>query len=213
MAPYAEARLWTTPNVLSLVRLPMAAAVWAVAPRPAATLALVGLAGLTDGLDGLAARRRRGRLAAAGVPPRVLEAEARLGGWLDPVCDKAFVLSALTALARAHRVPAWVGAMLTARELLLAPAFVNYRRLRRAGRIAPMDFTAGAWGKATTYLQLVALAQLALGVGRVRPVAAAAGLAGFVAALQYGIRGLEALRDPGGRGSRGADLRSAGCRG
>ncbi|HEU4533954.1 MAG TPA: CDP-alcohol phosphatidyltransferase family protein, partial [Polyangiaceae bacterium] len=70
---------------MSLSRIGLGGALWLVEPRPLPLLALMGAAALSDLLDGWMARRARG-----GAPP---PPGGGRGAWLDPLCDKAFVLS------------------------------------------------------------------------------------------------------------------------
>lgn len=75
------------PNVLSGLRLAAALPVaWLIGHGDAAwALALFVLGSASDGLDGWLARRYGW--------------QSRIGGWLDPLADKAFVLAASVALA------------------------------------------------------------------------------------------------------------------
>ena len=99
------------PNVLSLGRLLVAPVlIWLLTdsgPRAAAIGAVIFLlACLSDWLDGYLARTR-------GLT-------TQLGKFLDPLADKVLVISALVMLAampEGPRVPAWMVAIIAAREL------------------------------------------------------------------------------------------------
>lgn len=89
------------------------------------TLALLGLAGATDLLDGIAARR--------------LDQVSRLGRVLDPLADKIFLLSACAALVAWGSFPAWLlllqlvrdaailgaGALLLRRRQVMSPSLAG----------------------------------------------------------------------------------------
>src|SRR5262245_36877516 len=85
-------------NLLSLARLPLAVmfAVVLSAPwgGPWAALGVLALAGLTDALDGMFARRAEARRTGAHGPV----SPAGTGSWLDPICDKLFVGGVLGAI-------------------------------------------------------------------------------------------------------------------
>jgi len=157
-------------HLLTLSRIPIAIAlgfvhgIWAVA--------LVGLAALTDTLDGTLARwlARRGR-----TTPDI-------GGWLDPLVDKLFV--AIVVVALIPRVEPATLLLLGARELLMVPVGIVY--LARHVRIRELH--ADVFGKLATVAQLGALA-IVLGLPAYGLLAAAiAGGLGIVAAIHYAVR-------------------------
>jgi phosphatidylglycerophosphate synthase len=90
--------IFSLPNLLTLSRLPMAALVWLVAPWAWALGLLMATAALSDMLDGWFARRMRARRKAHGLPTRGLGEKGGRGAWLDPLCDKAFVISVVAAV-------------------------------------------------------------------------------------------------------------------
>jgi phosphatidylglycerophosphate synthase len=123
-------------------------------------------AGLSDMLDGFVARRTG--------------SDSRVGGWLDPVCDKVFIVGALVAVCVEHRPPAWLVLLALTRELLVVPLTLVH--LSTPGRAArDVEFRARPAGKATTVLQFVLL--LALVTDRMDIAAAIAAVTGLVGAL------------------------------
>jgi phosphatidylglycerophosphate synthase len=99
--------LGAPPNLVSLLRLglvPVAIFLLAAERRPAAALVLVAMV-VTDGLDGLIARRT-GRITA-------------LGKILDPVADKLAIDSLLATLALRGEFPAWALAAVLARDVAI----------------------------------------------------------------------------------------------
>jgi phosphatidylglycerophosphate synthase len=155
-------------HVLTLSRIPIAIAMfWA---SGLLAVALVGLAALTDTLDGNVARwlKRRGHT------------RPDIGGWLDPLVDKLFVVIVVIALGT--KVDPLLLALIATREVLLVPISVAW--LIKHGTLDHVH--ADAIGKAATVVQMVALA-IVLGwptIGFYAAVGAA--LLGFAAAVHYG---------------------------
>jgi cardiolipin synthase len=173
--------LWgvgSLPHWLSLVRVPLAVAVWLAPERPLYLFAMLALSGLSDWLDGMAARWLRPRELRRGVPQAELDARSTVGAWLDPLSDKAFVLSAVGAVYVAYQPPLALLLLVATRDLLLAPLLVIYR-------LVPWlwerhQFTARWPGKLTTVVQFVALALVVLRSPLFEPLAwIAAGLGVF----------------------------------
>lgn len=137
-------RVWTVPNALSLVRLLLVPvfAVTVLADHVWPALGLLVVAGLTDFLDGVIARR--------------FDQISRLGQLLDPTADRLYILVTLIALGVLHDLPWWIIALLVARDLLLA---VQIPILARHG-YGPLQVHAA--GKAATFLFMVAFPLLLL---------------------------------------------------
>ncbi len=137
------------PNLFSFARLALAPYVFALLWRRDYRLALVlfGVAGLTDWLDGLFARR--------------FATTSRLGAVLDPVADKVLLSGSFLVLALTGAIETWVAVLVIGRDLLIllfaAGAFL-FSKTRR-------DFPPSAWGKASTVVQvafvLAVVAQIA----------------------------------------------------
>ena len=90
-------------------------------------LTVFGLAGITDGLDGLIARRSGQK--------------TTLGAWLDPMADKlllttTFVVLTLPNLGLANRLPVWLTVLIISRDvvIVLTVAIVNLAIGRRTFR-------------------------------------------------------------------------------
>jgi len=137
--------LWTLPNILSLLRI---AAVpfflWAMIDRqPLAALILFAAAGLTDFLDGLAARS--------------LGLRSALGAVLDPAADKllmtaAYVACALPALSRPNALPLALVLTVIGRDAAIGLGALILRRLK-----STKSFKPSLWGKISTVLQMSCL--------------------------------------------------------
>lgn len=151
--------LWIA-HALTLLRVPLAVlvAIDGAHDRALAVAAIVAAAA-SDAADGNVARflKRRGHT------------RFDIGGWLDPLADKIFVLLVLVAVVRRTDSLAF-GVLVGARELLFVPLAAAYFALR-GRRHAPLH--ADAVGKLATIAQFVAVA-LALGLADPRPAFAAA---------------------------------------
>jgi cardiolipin synthase len=186
--------IFTVPNALTLVRLPLAAAVWIAPERPLWLVAVLVAAGLSDVLDGRIARAIRRRRIARGRDPGVAGQAQAMGAWLDPLCDKLFVVSALTAVAIFYQPP-WLVVLLAAtRELFLVPFALAYWRARRLRHRLRFDFRAGRLGKATTAVQFATVAAILFWPPAALPLAIGASAVGFLAAIRYLSRALVTLR-------------------
>jgi len=139
---------WTIPNVLTVFRLlaaPLLAVAFLTLARPWAdwvALALFVGASATDYVDG--------RLA------RAWGQQTRFGAMLDPIADKAMVLSALLVLALLSGPNPWI--ILPAVAILLREVFVSGLREflgADAGRLAVTRLA-----KWKTFIQMIAIALL-----------------------------------------------------
>ena len=95
------------------------------------------LASLTDKLDGYIARSRN--------------QVTTFGKFLDPLADKILVLTAMVLLVELGKIPAWIPAIVLAREFLVS----GYRLLavEKGGKV----IAASIWGKLKTVTQMFAL--------------------------------------------------------
>jgi cardiolipin synthase len=111
-------------------------------------LAVFAAAGITDGLDGIIARRSGQK--------------TTLGAWLDPMADKlmlvsAFVVLTLPNLGLANKLPIWLTALVISRDvgIVVTVAIINLAVGRRT-------FTPSIFGKIATgvYIFTVSFAML-----------------------------------------------------
>jgi CDP-diacylglycerol--glycerol-3-phosphate 3-phosphatidyltransferase/cardiolipin synthase len=165
------------PNVLSLLRLPLAAAFPFAARSRGSAMVVLGLAGLTDVFDGWLARRS-GQVTTTGAV-------------LDPIADKVFALSVVATLVSRGKLPAWGIAALLTREILEAPLLawvLLVRSPRRADDVA--GYRSNVPGKVATVAQFAAV-MAAIEAPALLPAAlAAAAAAGAVAGVAYWTREL-----------------------
>jgi len=141
-------RIWTVPNIISVVRLAgVPLFLWLVLGPEADAAALVVLmvAGFTDYLDGWLARR--------------LDQFSKLGEILDPVADRLYILAVVIGLYLRDIIPWWVALALPLRDLLLW-GLVPILRTRGFSAL-PVHFL----GKAATFNLLYAFPLLLLGEG------------------------------------------------
>jgi phosphatidylglycerophosphate synthase len=113
-----KAPFLTLPNLLTLSRIPLGALVWLRPLDPVFVLGIMTLAGITDVLDGWVERRRH--------PGSTAETA---GAWLDPLCDKIFILSVLLAITVAGSLPLWLVPLIALREILQTLVAVGSRTL------------------------------------------------------------------------------------
>ena len=132
----------TIPNVLTALRglaaAPIVVAILGGHFRIA--LALVFLAGVSDGADGMLARR--------------LNQSSNVGRLLDPIADKTLLIATFVAISLPgfgfEPLPWWLAALVIARDVAIVLAgWVIYRRTGFSG------FTPTLLGKINTVLELV----------------------------------------------------------
>ena len=160
-------------HVLTLVRLPLAIAIALAYGQPAIVVVLIVAAAASDAADGNVARwlQRRGR-----TTPDI-------GGWLDPLVDKIFVVIVLATIVW-HTREVTVVALIAARELLLVPLLAIYL----ASHKDHPRLQADPIGKVATIAQFLALAiAVAEPSWALWPALLAAGL-GFAAVAHYVVR-------------------------
>lgn len=144
----AARRVWTLPNLLSMLRLAgVPLFLWLVLGPEADgwALAVLAISGVTDFLDGYLARR--------------LRQTSVIGQVLDPVADRLYILAVVVGLALREVIPWWVAVILPLRDLLLW-GLVPVLRTRGYSAL-PVHFL----GKAATFNLLYAFPLLLLGDG------------------------------------------------
>ncbi len=135
--------LWL-PNFISLLRLGAAPFIaWLLYTESFRTALFVLLAaGLTDWLDGWAARK--------------VGATDQLGVILDPLADKVLIVTVFIAMGLLRLVPLWLFVMAIARDLVIVTGALLLRLLRNRSKFLPSML-----GKVSTFFQIV-VALLAL---------------------------------------------------
>lgn len=104
-------RLWTVPNLISMLRLVMVPvfAYLIFTERDIAAIIVLMVAGATDWLDGYIARK--------------FNQLSRYGRLLDPAADRLYIFVTLVGLAYRDIIPWWLVAIIAARELVLVLAW------------------------------------------------------------------------------------------
>ena len=142
--------LFTLPNVITFGRLcAVPAAVWLIVQHrlDLAFLVFVG-AGVSDAVDGWLAR--------------VLHARSQLGAILDPIADKALLVSVYVTLAAIGVLPDWLAILVVFRDLVIVGGVILLFVMGQPPVIKPLLIS-----KLNTALQigLAALALLLAGFG------------------------------------------------
>ncbi len=134
--------VFTPANQLTLLRMLMIPAfvIMVIYGQFGSALCVFVLAGITDGLDGLLARR---------------SGKTTLGAWLDPMADKlllvtTFIVLTLPGLGLANRLPIWLTVLIISRDvgIVLTVAIVNFAVGRRT-------FQPSIYGKTATATYIV----------------------------------------------------------
>ncbi len=184
----------TLPNLLTLVRIPLAAAVWLVTHQPVWLIVVMVAAAVSDLADGRFARAIRAHRIRQGVDHGLLGEAGGIGSWLDPLCDKLFVISLLAAIYFSHRPGVLVVALIATRELFLVPLVLFYKLIPRDRRKMRFDFRAGLVGKLATVGQFAAVAAIVMAPDRVMLLAIVAGVTGGLAVIHYVKRAAFAMQ-------------------
>lgn len=141
-----ENRIWTIPNLLSLLRLlgvPIFFYLIVGPHRDGLALFVLFISGFTDWLDGYLARK--------------LQQFSRIGELLDPLADRLYTLAALFALYFREVLPVFVVVALLARDIAMTIILLRLKQRGITG--VPVHFV----GKAATMNLLYALPLVLLG--------------------------------------------------
>jgi cardiolipin synthase (CMP-forming) len=148
-SPLAADRVWTIPNLLSLLRLlGVPVFLWLVLGPHANgwAFAILAFSGVSDYADGKIARR--------------FNQSSRLGALLDPAADRLYIVATIVALTIRGILPLWLSIAIAARDVLLVATVPVLRRLGY-GFALPVNFA----GKAATLNLLYAFPLLLVSVG------------------------------------------------
>ena len=142
MESRAEEKFWNVPNLITLTRIALVPVFVLMLFQKQAfgALLIIFLAGLSDILDGFAARRWHQR--------------TKVGTLIDPLADKillstAFILLAVRSLGFAYVIPLWLMAAVIARDFIILAGGVVIFLIRGRREFPPTVF-----GKASTVLQV-----------------------------------------------------------
>ncbi len=114
------------PNIITIVRMLLVPlTVWLIISEAygAAFLSFM-VAGISDGVDGYIARR--------------YDLRTELGAHLDPVADKALLVSIYVTLGFMKVLPAWLVIVVVTRDVMIVGAFLIAQMMERPVKIAPV---------------------------------------------------------------------------
>ncbi len=135
----------TIPNLITIARLFLVPLIIVAIVNGQWALAFAGfvVAGVSDAVDGYLARH-------CGMA-------SELGAWLDPLADKALIVSIYVTLAIVGAIPVWLVVIVAARDIMIVSAVILSWLLHRPLAIRPFVVS-----KLNTAAQ-IAYAALALG--------------------------------------------------
>lgn len=168
-------RVLTVPNQLTFLRLAFLPIILIlmIYDRYDLALAVLAIAGLTDALDGLLARRLNQRTA--------------LGAYLDPIADKLMLSSAFVVLALKGKIHWWLTIIVLCRDVMIltiAAAIILVSGYRR--------FPPSIYGKATTFVEILLVFVVVTDAAFPRPILAESHVVlGYCVAALTVISGLQ----------------------
>ena len=180
------------PNLLSAARVPLALAFPLSAGNAGHALGILGFAGLTDVLDGWAARK--------------LGQATPVGALVDGVADKVFAASVLGTLVATRMLTPGAALLLATRELGELPLAVRVLTSKRA-RLTEIDRKANRLGKVATALEFATVLAVIANVRAKNALLAATAVCGAAAAATYWFREIRAVHHE--RTGAGASSRRA----
>ena len=125
------------PNILSIARIGLVPWLLVLLQAQQYTLSLVVfvVAGITDGLDGFIAKR--------------FNAQTNLGAILDPLADKALLVSAYVMLSIMELVPFWLMVVVVFRDVVIVGGYLIMRLSFDSIEMRPLLIS-----KANTFIQI-----------------------------------------------------------
>jgi len=116
----------TLPNLISLARLlAVPVVIWAIlAEEMALAFWLFIAAGVSDAIDGYLARRSGARTV--------------VGGFLDPLADKALLVSVYITLGRAGHLPLWLVILVVSRDVLIIGGAIVFHTITQSLKPEPL---------------------------------------------------------------------------
>ncbi len=126
------------PNLITALRIALVVplCLLVLAGRFPQALLIAALAGLSDALDGLLAKR--------------FGWQSWIGGMLDPIADKLLLTAAFVTLAMTEAIPAWLTVLVVGRDLIIVAGAVAYHLL--VGRFQATPTRLSKW---TTAVQIL----------------------------------------------------------
>ncbi len=163
----SRASLWTVPNAVSASRFALAVGFLA-AEGTGVRVALLGLASLTDVLDGWLARRAR--------------MASRLGALIDPVADRVFALAVLARFVMGGELSLWQAGVLFFRDIM---TLIGWFTARSVAWLRAIPFQARWLGKAVTVGQALTFVAVLLAPSTVMALVIVVGVLGVASTVDY----------------------------
>jgi cardiolipin synthase len=116
----------TIPNLITIARLiivPIVIVMIMQGRWPAAFVLFV-VAGVSDAVDGFIARR--------------FDMRSEFGAYIDPIADKALLMSIFVTLAAAGVLPSWIAIVVVSRDLMIVSAVLLSWVMERPVEIKPL---------------------------------------------------------------------------
>lgn len=167
MSPPRSPFLTALPNLISLARLlAVPLVVWLIIQdRYGLAFWVFAAAGVSDALDGFIAKQFGLRTV--------------IGGFLDPLADKALLMSVYVALGYRGQVDAWLVILIVSRDILIIGGAILYQTLTQSLTMQPLLISKINTGAQIAFATLL-LAKLGLDISTDYGIVAAASI--FVAA-------------------------------
>jgi cardiolipin synthase len=178
------------PNIISFLRLLLTIpVVWALLEGEFnVALIIFFIAGVSDALDGFLAKR--------------LHWQSRLGGLLDPLADKALLVSSFLCLGGLGLLPPWLVALVIGRDVLIVTGALVY-----SVQIEQLNAEPSLISKLNTLLQIVLVLLVVVNhglyvmpqwimLGLILSVTATTALSGIAYVFEWGKRAADKYQNP-----------------
>src|SRR5215210_6171829 len=125
-APTLPPASMTVPNLITIARLIMVPLVIVMIGqgRWMTAFVLFVAAGVSDGVDGYIAKR--------------FDMRSELGAYLDPLADKALLVSIYVTLSVTGVLPGWLAVTVVSRDIMIVAAIIVSRLMERPVAIKPL---------------------------------------------------------------------------
>jgi len=177
------------PNIISFLRLLLTIpVVWALLEEEfLIALIIFFVAGVSDGLDGFLAKR--------------LHWQSRLGGLLDPLADKALLVSSFLCLGGLGLLPPWLVALVIFRDVIIVTGALVYSL-----QVEQLNAEPSLISKLNTLLQIVLVLVIVVNhgvyampqwfmLGLILSVTATTALSGIAYVFEWGRRAADKYQE------------------
>lgn len=181
-------QLLSVPNLITVARIcAVPVLIWLIVTgRMGPAFWLFVAAGVSDAVDGIIARSFRSR--------------TKLGGYLDPIADKALLVASFIALGAEGLLPLWLVLLVVARDIIIVAGVSALTLMKERLAMQPLWIS-----KVNTFAQIVLVSLVLAVAGGGFPLEATLDPAVWLVALTTGwsligyfLRGLLLLRTRGG---------------